>query len=150
MRPTAGAIVVSDSRGGAFRGEPNKLRPAVVIHNEKLFARDYGLLCVVPITCDAQWVHPSFSVRLDPTEENGCIATAWILANAPTIIAAARCSPTASSITDEQLQLVRQRVAYLIGFPQVSPLLASFLDAGSPMDVTASRATERRMDRSIR
>jgi hypothetical protein len=43
-------------------------------------------------------------------------------------VARSRARLTPSSITVEQLQLVRQRIAFSIGFPQISPLLASFLE----------------------
>lgn len=130
MTILAGSIVVANFRGGDSREEPNKLRPAVVLQDTALFSETYGLLIVVPLTRDVSRLHHTFAVRLEPTSQNGCTETSWVLANVPTTIARRRALPTQSSITAEELLLLRQRTALAIGFPQVSPLLASFLNPG--------------------
>jgi mRNA interferase MazF len=133
ISPVAGSIVVADFRGRPLPGEPNKLRPAVVLQDEKLFFNDYDLVFVAPITSDTTFVHPAFAVRLEPSARNGCNAPSWIIANAPMAIALTRTRPTPSSITKEELELARLRVAQMMGFPQISPLIAEFLEAPKTM-----------------
>jgi mRNA interferase MazF len=128
-RPRAGDILIVDFRAGALPGEPNKIRPAVVIDNDMLFADDFDGVFVAPITSDERRVHPLFAVLLEPDMQNRCKTRSWVLGNRATAVSPLRCRMTEASITTEQLQLVRQRVAYMMGFPQISPLLASFLEA---------------------
>jgi len=75
------------------------------------------------MTRDETVVHPAFAVSIEPTARNGCLTRSWILANYATAISRTRVRTTSSKISDEQLAQVRLKVAFMIGFPKVSPLL---------------------------
>ncbi|MDQ2907845.1 MAG: type II toxin-antitoxin system PemK/MazF family toxin [Candidatus Eremiobacteraeota bacterium] len=125
-RPRAGSIVVVDWRGGVPPNEPNRLRPAVVIDDHRLFPDEYGSIFVAPMTRDETIVHPAFAVSIEPSAKNGCGERCWIMGNYASVVSLARVRTTASAISDDQLVQVRLKLSFMIGFPQVSPLVQAF------------------------
>ena len=58
----AGQIVLADWRGDALPKEPNKLRPAVVVEDDGLFAPGYPNVLLVPLSDDAGLVIADLAV----------------------------------------------------------------------------------------
>lgn len=110
----AGQIVIADWRDATPK-EANKLRPAVVIEDDALFGPAYPAVLLVPLTEQAALALPSLSVPIDPTPQNGCAARCYAVSHFVTATAAARVRGTPSSITAEQLALIRRQVALAIG-----------------------------------
>jgi len=81
------------------------------------------------MTRDETVVHPAFAVSIEPTARNGCLGRSWILAGYATAVSLNRVRTTSSTISDEQLAQVRRKVGFMIGFPQVSPLLRKLTTA---------------------
>lgn len=114
-RPAAGRIVVVDWRGGAQPNEPSRLRPAVIVEDHELFPDGYPNTLVVPMTRDEGLAHQSFAQRLEPTAENGALATCWALAHHVTSVSLRCVSPTDSRITPDQLASIRRRITLAVG-----------------------------------
>ena len=111
----AGQIVVADWRGGARPKEPNKLRPAVVVEDDRLFAPDYSNAILVPLTEDATLVIPELSVGITPNQENGCRKPCWAASHLVTTTSKGRIQPTASRVNSEQLAAIRRQIALAVG-----------------------------------
>ncbi len=101
-----------DWRGHALPKEPNKLRPAVVIANQALFAPDYENVIVVPLT---DLIIRSLSLSILPTIENGCSKPCWAAAHLVTTASKQRVRATRSAVTADQLAVIRRQVARAIG-----------------------------------
>ena len=116
-RFAAGAvvIVIVDWRGDALPKEPNKLRPAVVVENGRLFDVGHPNIIVVPLTEDSHLALASLSVAIDPTPENGCTKRCFALAPLVTSASISRMRATPSRITDQQLRRIRLQIAEAIG-----------------------------------
>ncbi|HEX3499630.1 MAG TPA: type II toxin-antitoxin system PemK/MazF family toxin [Stellaceae bacterium] len=110
----AGQLVVVDWRDGLPK-EPNKRRAAVVVEDHELFDAAYPNAIVVPLTEDDRLAIADLSVIIDPTAENGCTKRCYALAHCVATTTAARITPTASRITQEQLERIRHRIALSIG-----------------------------------
>src|SRR5262245_31681590 len=110
----AGDIVIADWRDATPK-EPNKLRPAVVIEDDELFADAYPVVILVPLTEQAELALPSLSVPIEPSPENGCTKLSYALSHFVTATSVARLRATPSRITSEQLARIRTQVAYAIG-----------------------------------
>ena len=111
----AGQIVVADWRGDAIPKEPNKLRPAVVVEDDGLFAPAYPNTILVPLTEDVALAIPDLSVAIAPTAENGCAKPCWAVSHLVATTSKARLRATHSHITSEQLATVRRQIALAIG-----------------------------------
>ena len=111
----AGQIVVADWRGDAVPKEPNKLRPAVVVEEDGLFAPGYPNTILVPLTEDAALAIPDLSVAIVPTTENGCAKPCWAVSHLVATTSKARLRATQSRIAREQLALIRRQIALAIG-----------------------------------
>ena len=111
----AGTIVIVDWRGEALPKELNKLRPAVVVEDDGLFAPNYPNVIVVPLTEDADLAIPDLSVVIDPTPGNGCTNRCYALAPSVGSVSMARVRGTASRLTDEQVTRIRVLIAEAIG-----------------------------------
>jgi mRNA interferase MazF len=111
----AGQIVVADWRGDAIPKEPNKLRPAVVVEDDGLFAPGYPNTILVPLTEDVALAIPDLSVAIAPTVENGCAKPCWAVSHLVATTSKARLRATQSHITSEQLATVRRQIALAIG-----------------------------------
>ena len=109
-----GQIVLADWRD-ALPKEANKLRPAVVIHDNSLFASDYPNVILVPLTEDSGMVAPDLSVRIDPTPDNGCTKVCYAVSPLVAGTSELRVSATSSRITAAQLARIRRQVAEAIG-----------------------------------
>lgn len=114
-RPGGGDIVVVDWRG-VQHPEPGALRPGVVVEDADLFV-GYPMILVVPLTRDARLAHADFSVRLEPTAENGLSTTSWALSHHVNSVAVRKIQVTASRVTEEQLGQIRARIALAVGTP---------------------------------
>lgn len=111
----AGQIIVIDYRD-ALPKEPNKIRPCVVVEDADLFDPSYPNVIVVPLTDDERFVIPALAVQILPTPENGCTKLSYAAAHCVTTTSKQRIGQvTASSVTDEQLTLIRHRIAECIG-----------------------------------
>jgi mRNA interferase MazF len=111
----AGQIVLADWRGDALPKEPNKLRPAVVVEDDGLFAPAYPNAILVPLTDDATLAIPDLSVAIAPTPENGCDKPSWAAAHLVATTSKQRLRATGSSITAEQLRRIRRAIALTVG-----------------------------------
>ena len=111
----AGQIVVADWRGDAMSKEPNKLRPAVVVDEDGLFAPAYPNAILVPLIEDAALAIPDLSVAIAPSTENGCSKPCWAVSHLVATTSKARLRATPSCITREQLAAVRRQIARAIG-----------------------------------
>lgn len=111
----AGQIVLADWRGDALPREPNKLRPAVVVEDDGLFAPAYPNAILVPLTDDARLAIPDLSVAILPTDENGCSKPCWAVSHLVTAASKLRLRATPSRITPEQLGAIRRQIAVAIG-----------------------------------
>jgi mRNA interferase MazF len=111
----AGQIVVADWRGDAKPKEPNKLRPAVVVEDDGLFAPGYPNAILVPLTEDTALVIPDLSVAIAPTPENGCVKPCWAVSHLVATTSKARLRATASHVTAEELAKIRHQIALAIG-----------------------------------
>jgi mRNA interferase MazF len=109
-----GQIVIVDWRD-ALPKEANKLRPAVVIQDSDLFDPDYPNVILVPLTEDSFMVLPDLSVRIDPTDENGCTKTCFAVSPLVAGTSQSRVRATRSRITAAQLLRIRRQVAEAIG-----------------------------------
>ncbi|HLG73155.1 MAG TPA: type II toxin-antitoxin system PemK/MazF family toxin [Chloroflexota bacterium] len=114
-RPAEGAIVLVDWRGGALPREPTGIRPAAVVEGAGKFPDDFENLLVVPFTRDQTVVYPAFSLRIDPTPENGAHSVCWALAHHVSSVSMRRVRATASRITRDQLDTLRERIVLAIG-----------------------------------
>jgi len=111
----AGQIVAADWRGDARPKEPNKLRPAVVLEDDELFAPGYPNTILVPLTEDAAFAIPDLAVSIAPTAENGCAKPCWAVSQLVAATSKARVRATPSRITQEQLATIRRQIALAIG-----------------------------------
>jgi mRNA-degrading endonuclease toxin of MazEF toxin-antitoxin module len=117
-RPAAGHIVLVDW-GGAMPGEPTRIRPAVVVENARVFPDEYSVTLVVPLSRDERLARSRLAVRIDPTPENGAGATSWALAHHVNSVSLRRVNPTQSRVTNDQLHLIRQRIALALDLPDM-------------------------------
>ena len=111
----AGQIVVADWHGDAVPKAPNRLRPAVVVEEDGLFAPGYPNTILVPLTEDAALAIPDLSVAIVPTTENGCAKPCWAVSHLVATTSKARLRATQSRIAREQLALIRRQIALAIG-----------------------------------
>jgi mRNA-degrading endonuclease toxin of MazEF toxin-antitoxin module len=110
----AGQIVLADWRDALPR-EPNKLRPAIVVEDDRLFPDDYQNVLLVPLSEDGDLAPPDLSLLIDPTAENGCSKRCYALAHCIAETSLERITPTSSRITGNQLLTIRRQVALAIG-----------------------------------
>ena len=110
----AGQIVIADWRD-ALPKEPNKLRPAIVVEDDRLFDEAYPNVLVVPLTEDARLAITELSLAIDPTQENGCTKRCYALSHCVATTSSARLRPTRSFISPDQLQTIRRHIGLAIG-----------------------------------
>jgi mRNA-degrading endonuclease toxin of MazEF toxin-antitoxin module len=110
-----GDIVLADWRGDALPKEPNKLRPAVVVEDERLFDPGYTNVILVPHTEDRRLVIPDLAVEITPTPENGCRKPCWAVSNLVATTSKRRIRETACRLTSEQLGTIRRQIALAVG-----------------------------------
>jgi mRNA interferase MazF len=111
----AGQIVLTDWRGDALPKEPNKLRPAVVVEDDGMFAPNYPNAILVPLTEDGTLAIPELSVAIPPTNENGCTKPCWAVSHLVATTAKVRLRATASRVTQDQLARIRRQIAFAVG-----------------------------------
>ena len=110
----AGQIVLANWRD-ALPKEPNKLRPAIVVDDERLFPSDYQNAILVPLSGEVLEAPERLALSIDPTPENGCATRCYALSYCVTTASVARLQGTSSHITDEQLVEIRRQIALAIG-----------------------------------
>jgi mRNA-degrading endonuclease toxin of MazEF toxin-antitoxin module len=110
----AGQIVLADWRD-ALPKEPNKLRPAIVVEDDKLFGPDYPNVILVPLSGELVAVLEGLAVTIDPTPENGCSSRCYALSYSVTTTSMARIRATPSYVQAEQLAEIRRQIAMAIG-----------------------------------
>jgi mRNA interferase MazF len=112
----AGQIVLADWRGDALPKEPNKLRPAVVVEDDRLFDPGYPNAILVPLSEDRRLAIPDLSVAIQPDAENRCRKPCWAISHLVTTTSKARLRPTQARISVEQLAIIRRQIAMAIGW----------------------------------
>jgi mRNA interferase MazF len=110
----AGQIVLADWRD-ALPKEPNKLRPAIVVEDDRLFPDGYQNVILVPLSEDGDLAPPDLSLVINPTAENGCTKRCYALSHCIAATSLERLTPTSSRITPDQLQTIRRQIAIAIG-----------------------------------
>lgn len=111
---SAGQIVVVDWRD-ALPKEPNKLRPAIVVEDDRLFDPAYPNVILVPLTEDERLAIPELSLAIDPTPQNGCPKRCHALSHCVATTSATRVRATPSRVTDQQLRVIRRQIALAVG-----------------------------------
>ena len=107
--------MLADWRGDALPKEPNKLRPALVVEDDGLFAPGYPSAILVPLTDDIALVIPDLAVAIAPTAENGCAKPCWGVSHLVTTTSKHRLTATPSRVTAEQLAAIRRQIALFVG-----------------------------------
>lgn len=108
----AGEIVVVDWRDApAGSGEPNKLRPAVVVGSRRVFAQALPFEIVVPLTSEARLALYDVSVRIEPTKANGCAQTCFALSWNVQCVPHRRLRATKAHVSGEQLAAIRRQIS---------------------------------------
>jgi mRNA interferase MazF len=115
-RPVAGSVVLVDWRGDRLPNRPGGLRPAVVVEDTALIADGYPNVLVVPMTTDERYAtYAAFVERIKPTPDNGAPEPCYAIAHHVTSVSIHRIRVTTATITTEQLQSIRRRIAVAIG-----------------------------------
>ncbi|HEV3156589.1 MAG TPA: type II toxin-antitoxin system PemK/MazF family toxin [Candidatus Baltobacteraceae bacterium] len=114
---TAGSIVTVDWRD-AFpgSGEPNKLRPGIVVSSPRFFGSGLPFEIIVPLTGEAELAITGASVLITPTPKNGCTKPCYALAWNVQAVPHVRLTETPSSITIAELARIRELIAACIDF----------------------------------
>jgi len=112
---TAGQIVLADWRGDALPKEPNKLRPAVVVEDDGLFAPGYPNTILVPLSDDQALIIPDLAVAISPAAENGCSKPCWAVSHLVATTSKVLLRATPSCITPAQLAAIRRQIALALG-----------------------------------
>ncbi|HWB50600.1 MAG TPA: type II toxin-antitoxin system PemK/MazF family toxin [Stellaceae bacterium] len=110
----AGQIVLADWRD-ALPKEPTRLRPAIVVEDDRLFPDDYQNVILVPLSEDGALAPPDVSLVIDPTTENGCTKRCYALSHCVATTSLERVTPTSSRVTPDQLRVIRYQIALAIG-----------------------------------
>ena len=110
----AGQIVLVDWRD-ALPKEPNKLRPAIVVEDDRGFDDDYPNVILVPLSGNRLTAPLEFTLAIDPTSENGCSARCYALSCSVTTTSVRRIQMTQSRILPDQLDTIRHQIAMAIG-----------------------------------
>jgi mRNA-degrading endonuclease toxin of MazEF toxin-antitoxin module len=109
---TPGRIVVVDWRDALpGSGEPNKVRPGVVVSSPRYFGSVLPFEIVVPLTGVAELAVAGASVLISPTPENGCTKPCYALAWNVQSVPHARLTETPSHVTSDELERIRAQVA---------------------------------------
>ena len=93
----------------------NKLRPAVVVEDDGLFAPSYPNAILVPLTEDAGLAIRDLSVAIAPSAENGCRKPYWAVSHLVVTTSKARLRATWSHISPEQPATIRRQIALAVG-----------------------------------
>lgn len=91
------------------------MRPAVVVEGELLFAPNYPNVILVPLTDDERLAITELAVVIEPSRENGCPKRCWALSHCVATTSVGRLRGTESSITKEQLTMIRRQIAFALG-----------------------------------
>ena len=94
----------------AGSGEPNKLRPAVVVGSRRIFAGALPFEIVVPLTSENRLAIYDAAVRIDPTKTNGCVRTCYALSWNVQCVPHQRLRATPAHVSDEQLASIREHI----------------------------------------
>lgn len=91
------------------------MRPAVVVEDHELFADSYPNIILVPLADDPRLAIPDMALAIEPTEQNGCNKRCWALSHCVATSSARRLRGTESSISEQQLAIIRRQIAVAIG-----------------------------------
>ena len=95
-------------------GEPNKLRPGVVVGRSEFFDEPFGFVMVVPLTGDARLRIDGATVDIEPSPENRCVKRCYALAWNVQTVPKRRARLTEARISPAQLSELRDQIARLI------------------------------------
>lgn len=109
-----GQIVLVDWRDALPR-EPNKLRPAIVVEDDELFAPEYPNVILVPLSSDAGVAPPDLAVAIEPDPQNGCTTRCYALSCYVATTSVQRVQTTSSCILPRQVAEIRRQIAMAIG-----------------------------------
>jgi len=112
---SAGQIVLADWRVDALPKEPNKLRPAVVVEDDGLFAPGYPNTILVPLSDNQALIIPDLAVAIAPAAENGCSKPCWAVSHLVATTSKTRLRATQSRITPAQLAAIRRQITLALG-----------------------------------
>jgi mRNA interferase MazF len=91
-------------------GEPNKLRPAIVVSSPRYFGSGLPFEIVVPLTGESALAIAGVSTVIEPTIENGCTKRSYALAWNVQTVPHARVTATSSCISDDELADIRAQI----------------------------------------
>ena len=112
----AGQIVAVDWRDALpGSGEPNKLRPGIVVGSDRYFSRNLPFEIVVPLTSRPDMAIPGASTLIKPAPENGCAKPCFALAWNVQAVPHARITATPSRINADELRQIRAQIADCVG-----------------------------------
>jgi mRNA-degrading endonuclease toxin of MazEF toxin-antitoxin module len=94
-------------------GEPNRVRPAIVVSSPK-FYEPLPFELIVPLTASEDMALEDASVRIDPTSENGCTKTSYALSWNVQCVPQIRLTETTSHVTAEQLACIRKQISLCV------------------------------------
>jgi mRNA-degrading endonuclease toxin of MazEF toxin-antitoxin module len=109
---TPGQIVAVNWRDALpGSGEPNKVRPGVVVSSPRFFGSGLRFEIVVPLTGAAELAVAGAAVMIPPTPENGCTKPCYALAWNVQTVPHSRLTETPSRITSGELENIRAQIA---------------------------------------
>jgi len=111
----AGSIVMVNWRDAlSGTGEPNKMRPGIVVSSPLFFGSGLPFEIVVPLTGESALAIAGASVEILPMPQNGCTKRCYALAWNVQTVPHARLRETVSFITDQELASIRECIAACI------------------------------------
>jgi mRNA-degrading endonuclease toxin of MazEF toxin-antitoxin module len=112
---TPGSIVVVDWRDALPEsGEPNKLRPAIVVGSQRLYDDEMDYLLLVPMTTDSNLCIAGATTTIPPTKENRCSKSSYAVAWNVQTVPKRRVRATQARVKDSQLEELRDQIARLV------------------------------------
>jgi mRNA-degrading endonuclease toxin of MazEF toxin-antitoxin module len=109
---TAGRIVAVDWRDALpGSGEPNKVRPGIIVGSPRFFGSGLPFEIVVPLSGEPELAIVGASVLISPTPENGCTKPCYALAWNVQTVPHARLTETPSRVTSTELADIRAQIA---------------------------------------
>ena len=117
MNLRAGQIVLVEWRDALPR-VPGKRRPAVVVEDDALFDDAYPNAILVPLAEDPHLAIEDLSLRITPSEENGCTKPCYALAHHVTATSKRRITITESHVTEAEVARIRRLIGIAVGFAE--------------------------------
>lgn len=112
----AGQIVLVNWRDALQgTGEPNKIRPGIVVSDNRLLESGVRFAIIVPLSGSSRRELASSSLHISPTRENGCTKESYALSYLVQSVPNVRITETNSRVTADQLQEIRAQIAACVG-----------------------------------